>query len=118
RGLEVGTLAEIALPGVPAGTVLAQNPSADASSISAPQISLLTALPSAARSYVMPNFCGQALGLATEAAQQVGLRVIRPDTAAAPDSSSESSPRDIVASQNPPAGSKVLAGSTVSFQVH
>jgi beta-lactam-binding protein with PASTA domain len=67
RGLDLGSMAEINLPGVPEGQVVSQSPPANASGVRAPKISLLVNRAPGTVSYVMPNFVGQPLGSATVA---------------------------------------------------
>ncbi len=62
RGLEVGSTAEIQLPGTPADRVMAQSPPANASQVSAPQTNLLVTVAADAPAFVAPNFVGQPLG--------------------------------------------------------
>jgi len=132
RGLIVGAVAEVEVPGETPNEVIAQNPSPNASSVSAPRINLLAAQPPLPQAFVMPKLVGQTLGEATAALKEAGLEVGNvtvaspapaipppdqppqtppPQPPPAPESSS------VIVSQNPPAGAKVVAGSTVSFGV-
>ncbi len=120
RGLEVGSTAEIQLPGTPADRVLAQSPPANASQVSAPQTNL--------------NCVGQPLGSVSRSLQDAGFRLgtvsmARPQSNAASNSDTASgapsislapqqpSPASIVVTQWPPAGQKVLAGAVLNFEV-
>jgi eukaryotic-like serine/threonine-protein kinase len=130
RGLNVGSMATISLPDVPANQVIAQSPSPNASSISAPKISLLTAQTSAPQAFVMPSFLGQPLGKAMSALKDAGFQTGNVTTAP-PQNESPAvlqspppqpapvpvQPASIIVSQNPAAGSKVLAGSIINFEV-
>jgi eukaryotic-like serine/threonine-protein kinase len=128
RGLDLGTVAQVQMAGVAANQVIAQSPSANASSISAPRISLLAAQSPEQQSFVMPSFVGQTLITASAAIKDVGLRMGKVTVAVpAQDSTgastqisgspSQATPTSIVVSQNPAAGSKVLFGSAVDFDV-
>jgi beta-lactam-binding protein with PASTA domain len=126
RGLDVGAVAEIALPGATADQVISQSPPANASDISTPKISLLITTPAEPQAFIMPNFTGQPLGSVTQALQDAGMHlgtvsmVAQPATASpspAPTPTSQPSPNSIVATQNPAPGQKVIAGSAVNFQV-
>ena len=120
RGLELGAVAQMQMPGTPADQVLAQNPPANASGIAAPKISLLVAQPSQPQAFVMPNFVGQALGSVKLALQDAGLRVGNVSVApqfADRTPTGESSPASLVETQNPAAGEKVAAGSAVNLEV-
>ncbi len=127
RGLDVGAVAEVAVPGANPNEVIAQNPSPSASSIAAPKINLLTAQPPLAQAFVMPSLVGQTLSAATAALKQAGLEVGSVTLAsAAPSTSGPNRPpqaattlpgSSLIVSQNPAAGAKVIAGSAVSFEV-
>lgn len=127
RGLDVGAVAQVPLAGVPADQVIAQSPSPSASSISAPKISLLSAQPPEPQAFVMPSFVGQTVSAATAALKDAGLRVgqITPASTAAASSALpgpatspiQPSPASTIVSQNPSAGSKVVIGGAVSFEV-
>ena len=137
RGLDVGGVAEIAMPGTAAGQVIAQSPPANASGVSAPKISLLVATVAAPHAFVMPNFVGQSLGSVARPLQDSGMKLgavtMVPPTASielatAANSGSglpqggtavspQVAPSSTIVSQIPAAGQKVFAGSTVSLVV-
>jgi beta-lactam-binding protein with PASTA domain len=73
RGLDPGSTATVQISGVPAGQVIAQNPSPNATDVAAPKISLLIAQDPAAQAFVMPSFVGQPLGSATITLQKAGF---------------------------------------------
>jgi beta-lactam-binding protein with PASTA domain len=123
RGLDVGAVAQIQLPGGQADQVIAQDPAPSAGSISVPKISLLTSQPTPPAAFVMPSLVGQTLGSVTAVLKDVGLKV-GTVTEAAPVSDTgtssqapQPSPASIVVSQNPAPGGKVVAGSAVNFEV-
>ncbi len=138
RGLNIASVAEVALPGAPVDDVLAQSPPANASGVMAPRIGLLVATEAPSPSFVMPSFAGQTLGNAAQVLQSAGMKVgavtaqlppaavpatlppgsdpkvalippIQPAPAATPSS--------IIVSQNPVPGDKVAAGISVNFVV-
>src|SRR5579862_711638 len=128
RGLDLGTVAQVQIEGVPADQVVAQSPSASASSISAPKISLLAAQAPEQQAFVMPSFVGQTLSTATAAIKDSGLRIGKVTVSPATQDSASALPQasspptqattvSVVVSQNPAAGSKVLAGSMIDFEV-
>lgn len=128
RGLDIASLAETEMPGIPADQVLAQNPMANATQLIAPKINLLVSTAPAPQSYVMPSFIGQPLGSANRTLQDVGFRLgnvsVAPVPEASPDQASpastppaQPSPASIIVWQAPPAGQKVVAGTTVNFEV-
>jgi len=131
RGLDVASVASVGMLPIPADQVLAQSPSANATQVLAPKISLLVTAAAEAPAYVMPSFVGQPLGSASRTLQDAGFRlgtvaVVPPPAieetnpsapAPAPAPPAQASPASIVAVQNPAAGQKVLAGAAVSFEV-
>ncbi|MGO9124739.1 MAG: PASTA domain-containing protein [Terriglobales bacterium] len=122
RGLDVGTVAQIQLPGAQTDQVIAQDPAPSAGSISVPKISLLASQPPSPPAFVMPSFIGQTLGSVTAVLNDAGLRVGTVTEAPTADSSTSShapqpSPASIIVSQNPAVGGKVIAGSAVNFEV-
>jgi len=137
RGLQVGSTDNIELPGATPGQVIAQNPPANATDVSAPKISLLVAQAPSSRAFVMPSFVGQPLGSVTITLQNAGFsvgKVTVAPPAPAPGSTSSSTqppasatsvnpiqpvpaPASIVVSQEPAPGQKVLAGAAINFVV-
>lgn len=133
RGLEIASMGEVETPGIPADQVLAQNPTANATQLVAPKINLLVSSGAEPQAYVMPSFLGQPLGSASRTLQDSGFRlgsvsvasiVEMPadqsgagQAAAGPTAPVQPSPASIIVSQAPPAGLKITAGSTVSFEV-
>ena len=126
RGLDVGAVAEMGMPDVPEGQVLAQAPPPNASGVSAPKISLLVAGASQPQALVMSNFIGQPLGTASLTLQDAGLRLGIVTPAAPPESSPSvtplppifvPSPANMIVSQTPAAGEKIAVGAAVNFGV-
>lgn len=143
RGLDVASMAAVQASGIPADQVLAQSPTANATQVAAPKISLLLTAAVDPQAFVMPSFVGQPLGSASRSLQDAGFRlgnvnVVMPAIADAGDAASgaasnaasapaapqlqpvapaQPSPASIIVSQGPPAGQKVLAGAAVNFEV-
>lgn len=147
RGLDLGTMATIAVPNAPADQVLAQSPPPNASGVSAPRISLLVSTPDQPPAFVMPNFVGQSLATATNLLQNAGMRmgkvtVASPEAAAAtnqastgagtppssqagssspaqptPAQPSTPSPSSLILAQSPAAGQKIVVGTAIDFEV-
>lgn len=129
RGLDVASVASVGLLPIPADQVLAQSPSANATQVLAPKISLLVTTEADPPAYVMPTFVGQPLGSASRTLQDAGFKlgtvgVVPPPSieeinpsAPAPAPPAQPSPASIIAVQNPAAGQKVVAGAAVSFEV-
>src|ERR1035437_6609497 len=100
RGLDVASMAEVQAPGIPADQVLAQSPSANATQVAAPKISLLVTAALDPQAFVMPSFVGQPLGSASRSLQDAGFKlgnvnVVVPASVAA----------DVASPSNPPAAS-------------
>src|SRR5208282_2523334 len=74
RGLSLGSVAHVSLPGVPLDQVISQSPPANASGVAAPKISLLVSDGAEPPVYVMPNLTGQPLGSAMLALQDAGIK--------------------------------------------
>ncbi|HUK23435.1 MAG TPA: PASTA domain-containing protein [Terriglobales bacterium] len=127
RGLDVGAVAEVALPGATSDEVISQSPPPNASGVSAPKINLLVSLPPPPQAFVMPSFVGQPLASARLVLQTAGLRMGTVTVAPAPGSPSSAqtstqppaiiAPAGIILEQNPFAGQEVTVGSPVNFQV-
>jgi len=127
RGLDVGAVAQVEVPGATPNQVIAQNPAPNATSIAAPKINLLAAEPPLPQAFVMPSLVGQTLTVATAAVKEAGLEMGAVTVAAPPPDASQPNPppadppvpsgSSLVVSQNPPAGAKVIVGSAVSFEV-
>lgn len=75
RGLDLGSIAYMQIPGTPADQVLAQSPPANAIGVSAPKISLLVSAAAAPVAYIMPSFTGQPLGSANQKIVDAGFRL-------------------------------------------
>ena len=129
RGLDIASMAEVETAGIPTDQVVAQNPTANATQLVAPKINLLVSSGTDPQAYVMPSFVGQPLGSVSRTLQDAGFRLgnvsvasiveVPADQAAgaAPALPVEPSPASIIVSQTPAAGQKVVAGTTVSFEV-
>jgi beta-lactam-binding protein with PASTA domain len=142
RGLDVTSMAEMQAPGIPADQVLAQNPTANATQVAAPKISLLVSAQSDPQAFVMPSFVGQPLGSASRTLQDSGFKlgnvnVVAPPNPAPGDAANaaeldslaastppvqappppQATPASIIVAQSPSAGQKVYAGTAVNFDV-
>ena len=146
RGLDVGSVAQIALPGATPDQVLAQSPLPDAHDVADPKIGLLVATQPPPEAFVMPSFIGQPLASAKLVLQTAGLTMGTvtegtPPTgsptpgepapgaaaglpfpavlspAAVPALENTPSPASIITAQTPVAGQQVLVGSPVNFEV-
>jgi beta-lactam-binding protein with PASTA domain len=146
RGLDVSSMAEVQSAGIPADQVLAQSPTANATQVAAPKISLLVTAAAEPQAFVMPSFVGQPLGGASRSLQDAGFKlgnvnVVAPVNSAAGDAANpgaqdtssatpppatppaqstappQATPASIVVAQAPAAGQKVYAGMAVNFDV-
>ena len=129
RGLDIASRAEVATEGVPADQVLAQNPTANASQLMAPKISLLVTSAAAPQTFVMPSFLGQPLGSVSRTLTDAGFRLGNVSVAsiveiptdesggANPGPPAQPSPSSVIVAQVPAVGQKVVAGAVVSFEV-
>jgi eukaryotic-like serine/threonine-protein kinase len=130
RGLSLGSIAHVTLPDAPLDRVLSQSPTANASGVSAPKISLLISDGPEPLIYVMPTLIGQPLGSATLALKDAGINVgkvselpppsspFQPEGApVAPSGVPEPSAASMIVTQTPAPGQKIAAGSAVNFEV-
>jgi beta-lactam-binding protein with PASTA domain len=122
RGLDIGAVAQVPMPGVPSDQVIAQSPAPSAGSISAPKISLLASGPPPPQAFVMPSFVGQTLGSVTAALKDAGFKLGNVTLAPPADSSatpppSQPSATSTIVSQSPSPGARVVAGAAVNFEV-
>ncbi|HEY3975573.1 MAG TPA: PASTA domain-containing protein [Candidatus Sulfotelmatobacter sp.] len=133
RGLDVASIAGVEEPGIPADQVLAQNPTANATQVTAPKISLLVTAVVEAQAFVMPSFVGQPLGSASQTLQDSGFKLGSVSVAAAAPAVTDAanpaapiapvappaqpSPASIIVSQTPGAGQKVFGGASINFEV-
>jgi len=116
RGLEVGTVATIHLPGAPPDTVLAQSPPPDAADVTSPKVSLLVAAGDNGQRYVMPNFVGKPLADANIALIKGGFTLGKVLLVSGNDANTADMP-GIIVRQSPAAGQRVAAGAAISFDV-
>jgi beta-lactam-binding protein with PASTA domain len=116
RGLEIGTVAAIHLPGAAPDTVVAQSPPPDAAEVTSPKVGLLFAAPDNAQRYVMPNFVGKPLADANVALIKGGFALGKVHAVGSADGNAADSP-GIIMRQSPAAGQRVAAGATISFEV-
>ena len=100
RGLDMGSVAYLQMPGVTGDQVLAQSPPPNASGVSLPRISLLVTAGPPAQSFVMPSFVGQPLGSVNQVLLDSGFHVgtvtvmpPAPDPATDPPATSPGRPR-------------------------
>lgn len=116
RGLEIGTIAAIHLPGATPDTVLAQSPPPDAPDVTSPKVSLLIAAADNGQRYVMPSFVGKPLADANIALIKGGFTLGKVRVVSGSDSNAADMPGTILR-QFPAAGQRVAAGATISFDV-
>jgi beta-lactam-binding protein with PASTA domain len=117
RGLELGSVAEMAIPDAPVDRIVSQSPPPNANGVEAPKISLLVSSAAERQAFVMPNLANQPLGSVELVLRAAGLHMGQVAAADGSLSASGISPASMVVSQTPAAGEKVLAGAAVSFQV-
>lgn len=116
RGLEIGTVAAIHLPGATPDTVLAQSPPPEATDVTSPKISLLIAAADNGQRYVMPSFVGKPLADANIALIKGGFTLGKVHVVNDSDGNAAQVP-GIIVRQSPLAGQRVAAGATISFDV-
>ncbi len=117
RGLEIGTIGTLHLPGAQPETVVSQNPPPDTTEAASPRVGLIFSAPDNAQLYVMPNFVGRSLSEAATAVLKAGFTMGKVRQVSATGDSSPTGAAGTVVRQYPPAGQRVAAGATISFDV-
>jgi eukaryotic-like serine/threonine-protein kinase len=117
RGLEIGAVGTIHLPGAQPETVVSQSPPPDATEAVSPKVSLIFSAAENARTYLMPNFVGKPLAETTASLEKAGfvlgkVRQLSADSGGIPSEAPGS-----ILRQSPPAGERIPAGATISFDV-
>lgn len=126
-GLAVGVTARLPYAKAPEGTVLAQDPPANAQGIAGPSVNLLVAAPAdeAADGFVMPDLVGMNQFSAQAAVTRVGLKLVPPFFVDihVPEMGSDKGPPpppvppNAVLAQQPPAGIRVDQSTQVRLTV-
>ena len=119
RSLEIGTMGAIHLPGAAAGTVVAQSPPPEATEVTSPKVGLIFSAADHGQQYVMPSFVGRSVTEASTAVEKAGFTLGKVHTVSSDEanSSSGTSGAGVILRQYPPAGQRVTAGATISFDV-
>jgi beta-lactam-binding protein with PASTA domain len=112
RGLEIGNVATIRMPGAAPQTVVAQNPPPDAKNALSPKIALVVASNESSQTYVMPSFVERSAADATTAIQQAGFTLGKVELVQDATGASGT-----IVRQFPPAGQKIAAGGKISLIV-
>lgn len=112
RGLTVGSVTALPLPGTEPDQVLAQDPPPASPNVHTPVMNLLITSPEPPPSYLCPNFVGQPLAAVRRDLEKAGLKVGESIPVV-----TDSVSKGTVLSQTPPAGSKVGPETVFSFQV-
>src|SRR3954462_6903184 len=115
RGLEPGTIAYAQPPDQPQEQVVAQSPPPAAEGVASPKVDLLFAAPQTAPAYVMPSLVGRPVAAAIKTVQDAGLKVgvVR----AAVIDLQATTASGVVLHQSIQPGQKVMAGTTIDFDV-
>jgi len=114
RGLEIGAVATLHMPGAQPEAVVAQSPSPSAKDVMSPKIGLVFSATDNAQRYIMPSFAGKPLAEATAALEHAGFKLDKVQRIAATESSAASG---TVLRQYPTVGQKITVGTGVNFEV-
>lgn len=114
RGLEVGKLAVVHLPGAPTEEVIAISPPPESVS-SSPKVSLLLTAADESQALVMPRLIGRTLAEGKDLIEKSGLHLAGRNQILSHDS--RLTPLYIIVKQVPSAGSKVRSGLAVRLEV-
>ena len=75
RGLDIASMADMEIPGIPSDQVVAQSPPANTPDVLAPNVSLLVTTDSQPQAFVMPSFIGQPLGTVSQTLEDAGFKL-------------------------------------------
>jgi len=114
RGLEIGAVATLHIPGAQPETVVAQSPSPSAKNVTSPKIGLVFSAADNAQRYIMPSFVGKPLTEATAALEHAGFKL---DKIQRVDATENGAASGTVLRQYPTVGQKIVAGTSVNFEV-
>lgn len=122
RGLELGTVAAIAVPDATPDQVIAQSPPADAQGVATPKVSVLIAAAPEFKTYVMPDLAGMRVSDASTAITNAGLKVgnvstAKTDATAPAIENAKPKGEGVVVKQSPAPGQRVTTGTTVNLEV-
>jgi eukaryotic-like serine/threonine-protein kinase len=117
RGLEIGTVGAIHLPGAPPETVVAQSPPPEATEVTSPKVGLIFSSAENSQHYVMPSFVGKSLAEASVALIKAGFVLGKVHNVSSGGADSPAGIAGVILRQSPQAGQRVTAGATISFEV-
>jgi eukaryotic-like serine/threonine-protein kinase len=121
RGLEIGSVATLHLPGATAQTVVAQSPRPETKDVASPRVNLVLAPIDNEQRYVMPSFIGKTLAEAQSAIERAGFpagkKLSGSALTAAKTAKDSADAHAIIVKQLPLPGQKVAAGANVYFEV-
>jgi len=119
-GLQLGDVLSMSDPYAPQDTVVAQTPLGQATDVQGPKVALLTAQPvvSQPQASVMPDFVGEPFTAVALAILHAGFNLapVGSPVATAPPAQ-PAAPSGTVVAQEPIAGSRIVAGSTIHLTV-
>ena len=132
RGLELGEIAQVPLPNVPLGSVLAQSPSPEMQNVLSPRVSLLTASP-VHPAYVMPDFIGKHISEVQGAIEQAGFSTPKTQVAttvgdsyqkveesgkiSGPSIANTTSQAGLIIQQSPAPGAKITKETQITLEI-
>jgi len=118
RGLEVGNIAVVHLPGLPADQVVAESPPPDTRGMSSPKVNLLVTAPEDQQTLLMPDFTGKTVGEAATAIEGAGLKLTNsPNATNLPPASSRLPAAAKIVRQSPAGGQEVAPGDIVTLEI-
>ena len=115
RSLEIGTVGSIHLPGAAPETVVAQNPPPEATEVTTPKVGLIFSAADNGQRYVMPSFVGRSIAEGMTAVEKAGFTLGKIHSISEAGVSEGAS--NVILRQYPPAGQRVTAGATITFDV-
>lgn len=117
RGLDVGTVAMLNVPGAVSGTVVAQSPPPNATGVVSPKVSLLIGNGEMPVMYVVPDLTGLPLDSVTRIVTDSGFKVGNIQTVAAANPGQSGRGGATVVRHEPSVGQRIAAGSAINLEV-
>ncbi|MFB3921071.1 MAG: PASTA domain-containing protein [Terriglobia bacterium] len=112
RGLTVGSVTALPLPGGEPDQVLAQDPPPASPDVHSPVVNFLVAANPPPPSYLCPNFVGQGITGARRELEKAGMKVGETIPVA-----TDAAPKGTILTQSPAAGSKIGPDTVFTFQI-
>jgi eukaryotic-like serine/threonine-protein kinase len=113
RGLELGSVVLVQMPGTTPDQVIAQDPPGDSGTAVSPKVNLVVAAPAAPKEFIMPDFVGRFLPDATAQIELAGLQLGNITDVV----SASGATAGTILHQSPPPGTRVTSDTKINFDI-